>query len=119
MEDYLHIQMFDGITVIEIQCERLDLFRTPDLSREVETHFRNAGHTSTVFDLRSLSYIDSSGFGFMVAMRNLIHKNGGSVAIVATGENILHVISLMNIHLLFPIYASVDEAVKALMTNSR
>ncbi len=119
MEDYLHIQMFDGITVIEIQCERLDLFRTPDLSREVEAHFRNAGHTSTVFDLRSLNYIDSSGFGFMVAMRNLIHKNGGAVAIVATGENILHVISLMNIHLLFPIFASVDEAVKALMTNSR
>lgn len=109
--------MFDGVTVIEIQCERLDLFRTPDLSREVETHFKNAGFGSAVFDLRSLSYIDSSGFGFMVAMRNLIHKNGGSVAIVATGENILHVISLMNIHLLFPVYPSVDEAVKALMKD--
>ena len=116
-EEYLHIQMIDGITVLEIQSERLDLFRTPELSREVEIHLKNAGYSSTIFDLRSLSYIDSSGFGFMVSVRNLVHKTGGIVAIVATGENILHVIRLMNIQLLFPVFPTIEEAVEYIAKN--
>jgi anti-anti-sigma factor len=104
--------MIDGITILEIQSDRLDLFRTPDLSREVETHLINSGYTSVIFDLRSLTHIDSSGFGFMVSVRNIVHKHGGSAAIVVAGTVIPRIIELMNIQLLFPVFDTIEEAVE-------
>lgn len=117
MEDYFRIYTLQGITVVELHQDRLDLFRTPELSRQVEAHIKSAECKNVIFDLSALSHIDSSGFGFMVSVRNLIHRRGGNVVLVSDAENILHLIGIMNIQLLIPVCPTVDDAVKGLLSR--
>lgn len=114
MEEYFRIYTLNEIAVVEILGERLDLFRSPDLAHQVESYIKDSGCANVVFDLNKLSYIDSSGFGFMVSIRNLIRHKGGMAAIASDNPLILHVLKLMNIQVLFPVYATAEEAVKGL-----
>jgi len=99
------------ITVIGILAERLDLFRTPEISRRIEHVIRSRDFPDLVFDVNRISYLDSSGFGFMVAMRNLVGRHGGKAALACGNNDILRVIEVMNISRLFPVFPSVDDAV--------
>ena len=112
MEEYFRLYTIESITVVELHQDRLDLFRTPELSRQVEAHLKSADCKNVIFDLSELNHIDSSGFGFMVSVRNMIHRRGGNVVLVTGKESILHLISIMNIQLLIPVFQTIADAVQ-------
>lgn len=73
MLKYRLLQIQDTLTVAP-QGD-IVLFSYPDLERDIRTRVRRG--LEIVFDLRELSFIDSSGIGFLLRMKNLAESAEG------------------------------------------
>jgi anti-sigma B factor antagonist len=66
-----------------------------------------------VLDLTGLDFISSVGLGGIIAAHLRCSKQGGVVRLVRPQPEIEHVLAVTKLTSLFPIHASVDEAIAA------
>jgi anti-sigma B factor antagonist len=99
-------------TVLQVAGE-VDL-ATRDELRERLLALVAEGARHLVVDLSALEFIDSSGLGVLIRVRNVMQEQGGSLTLVANQERILkpfRVTGLADNY--FTIVASVEAAVSA------
>ncbi len=99
-------------TVLQVAGE-VDL-ATRDELRERLLALVAEGAQHLVVDLTALEFIDSSGLGVLIRVRNVMQEQGGSLTLVANQERILkpfRVTGLADNY--FTIVASVEAAVSA------
>jgi anti-sigma B factor antagonist len=89
---------------------------------DVEAELRGAidglieqGRVRLVLNLRDVAYIDSAGLGFLVSKYVSAHRRGGHMALVGVTPRVAHVLAITRLSQVFEVFASEDEAVRAVV----
>ncbi len=98
-------------TVVEVGGE-IDVYTAPQL-RERVVELVADGQVDLVLDLSGVEFLDSTGLGVLVGALNRVRAQDGSLALVLTQERILKIFEITGLRKVFPIFATVDEAVGA------
>jgi anti-sigma B factor antagonist len=97
-------------TVVHVTGE-IDVYTAPILREELATLI-DAHHTDLVVDLSDVSFMDSTGLGVLVGALKKIKTVGGDLRLVIDQEKVLKVFRITALTQVFPIYSTVDEALK-------
>lgn len=98
-------------TVIEVGGE-VDVYTAPKL-REQIIALVEAGHYHLVVDMERVEFLDSTGLGVLVGGLKRVRAHDGSLALVCTQERILKIFRITGLTKVFPIHASVADALTA------
>src|SRR5665647_396737 len=98
-------------TVVHVSGE-VDVYTAPMLREEL-TALIDAEHTNLVVDLAEVSFMDSTGLGVLVGALKKIRTLGGELRLVIDQEKVLKIFRITALTQVFPIYATLDEALKA------
>ncbi len=96
-------------TVLEIAGE-IDVYTAPKL-REQLVDLVNAGSYQLVVDLERVEFLDSTGLGVLVGGLKRVRAHDGSLSLVCTQERILKIFRITGLTKVFPIHASVEQAI--------
>jgi len=114
MRDYKHIKTCDQG---EIRIIRVIGDASERCQRELEGaifEMLKTGRNKAVIDLGQIEYLNSIMIGTMVMGLHKIKDTGGVLCLAALTGPTARVIATTNLDKVFPIYDSVDHAVKAL-----
>jgi len=106
------IRYQDNIPIIEGRGE-CDLITSRKLRKAVETLI-NAGHCTIAFDLRNITYIDSSGFRVLLEAKKKVAQRSGDIALVSMTAPVHRVFNLLRLGELIIRADTVEEAVEKL-----
>lgn len=96
----------DGWTVIAVAGE-VDLASAPDLQRSVEDALA-AGAQRLILDLRSVTFMDSTGLRVLLTTHQRLQESGGSLALVAAEGPVTRLMSLTGVDQRIPVAATVE-----------
>ena len=91
----VEVRYEDNIPIIEARGE-CDLITSRRL-KEVADSLVSTGHCRIVFDLRDMSYIDSSGFRVLLEAKNKVAEKGGNIALVSLTAPVERVFNLLRL----------------------
>ena len=94
--------------VIEVGGE-IDVYTAPRLRESIVTAV-DAGHTRLIIDVRKVDFLDSTGLGVLVGGLKRVRSHDGSLHLVCTQEKILKVFRITGLTKVFPIHASLGDA---------
>lgn len=100
----------EGCLVIEILLEKLDLFETPNVLADVETALQNHASPAVIIDLKNVNTIDSSGIGFLIAIRNNLAKQKVPLMVSCDSETVTQIFRLTKVNQLIQIFKTRQEA---------
>lgn len=112
MELEISKEEINGIAVLALKG-RLNVATTSELEAELKT-LLDAGKQKIVLDCRRLEYISSAGLRVMLAYAKSFKKISGQVALSALSANVKQVFEISGFTSIFPIYSSLDEALKSM-----
>ena len=98
-------------TVIAVGGE-IDVYTAPKL-REQIVQLVDEGHYHLVVDMEQVEFLDSTGLGVLVGGLKRVRAHDGSLRLVCTQERILKIFRITGLTKVFPVHASVAEAVAA------
>jgi anti-sigma B factor antagonist len=99
-----------GFVVVAAHGE-VDLDTAAGLDQAVRTALRSCPHL--VVDLTQVSFIDSSGLGVLVGARRMATALGGEVSLVHPPALVQRILAGTGLRQSFPVYSSLDEAMRA------
>ena len=97
-----------------IRCEGVVDSSTFTKLDETMTELFEAGFRAVVMDLSAVSYMSSSGIGVIVWSRREAEEHGGGMVLLNPSEQILKIISTLNIDKELPVVCSEEEGWRAL-----
>ena len=100
-----------GNTLIATLSGELDHRTAKKVKDTVEEVIRNKGVTNLIFDLSSLTFMDSSGIGVVVGRYKLIKSIGGKVAIVSTSSSVDRLLTMSGIKRIIDVFKTPDDAI--------
>lgn len=108
----VNIRYEENIPIVEAKGE-CDLVTSRKL-KEAADNLIAAGQHRIVFDLRDMSYIDSSGFRVLLDAKNRAAKEGGDIALVSLTAQVERVFNLLHLGELLVRTNTVEEAIEKL-----
>jgi anti-sigma B factor antagonist len=97
--------------VVEVGGE-IDVYTAPRL-REQLVDLVADGKYHLIVDMEKVDFLDSTGLGVLVGGLKRVRAHDGSLRLVCTQERILKIFRITGLTKVFPIHASVEEAVNA------
>lgn len=83
--------------------------------RSKTEEIKNAGYSKVLADFSQVSYIDSTGIGFLIGIYTSVLKNAeGRFALANLNRRVRDVLELTRLANVMPIYPSEDAAIAAL-----
>jgi anti-sigma B factor antagonist len=105
----------EGDRTIVVVGGEIDVYTAPKL-REKLIDLVSAGHYHLVVDMEAVEFLDSTGLGVLVGGLKRVRAHEGSLRLVCTQERILKIFRITGLTKVFPIHATVAEAVAATET---
>lgn len=99
----------DGAHVVTLRGE-LDIANAADLGAVLSEAVARNPHV--IADLSDLTFIDCASLGALVRARTRAREAGGDLVLAAAHGRVQRVLALPCLAGVFPVYASVDEAVR-------
>lgn len=106
----LDITQEGDVTVLALAGE-LDAFNLAATAKEIDALI-DGGETRLVFDLKKLSFINSSALGYLIKVRKKVQAAGGDVALVQPSNFFRKTLVTLGLDKLFSVYESVDDGVR-------
>jgi anti-sigma B factor antagonist len=103
----LNTRQVNDVTVIDVSG-RITLGEGTSAMREAVRDLIADGHRNILLNLAEASYIDSSGFGELVAGFTSLTKAGGTLKLVSLTERVKTLMRMTNLDKVFEVYE--DEA---------
>lgn len=97
-----------GVAVVA-PTGRLDLMTAPELKQRLSTEIA-AGNFRLLIDLGSISFVDSSGLGALIAGLKAARLKGGDLRIARPGDQAKSVLELTSLHRVLKPHESVETA---------
>lgn len=94
--------------VLEVKGE-LDLYNATELKTEATKVIDKMDGNSMVLDFDGVSYIDSSGLGVIIQIKNLLKEKGKTIAFLNIRESIIKVFKFMRFDKNLKIYSCEEE----------
>ena len=98
----------EGRTVVSVAGE-IDVYTAPRLREEI-TELVAAGTYDLVIDMSEVEFLDSTGLGVLVGGLKRVRAHDGSLRLVCTQERILKIFRITGLTKVFPIHASLGDA---------
>lgn len=98
-------------TVVEVVGE-IDVYTAPKL-REAFIDLVAQGSYQLVIDMEQVEFLDSTGLGVLVGGLKRVRAHDGTLRLVCSQERILKIFRVTGLTKVFPIHASLDEALAA------
>jgi anti-sigma B factor antagonist len=98
-------------TVVAVGGE-IDVYTAPKL-REHLIDLVSAGSYHLIIDMEKVDFLDSTGLGVLVGGLKRVRSHEGSLHLVCTQDRILKIFRITGLTKVFPIHATVDEALAA------
>ncbi|GII93327.1 STAS domain-containing protein [Sinosporangium siamense] len=102
-------RVIDGAVVVAVEGE-LDLYTAPVLRDEVRDAISQDG-PRLVFDLASLSFMDSSGLSVLIEAWRLATGDGGGVCLAAPQSPVARILHTTGLDRRIKVYPDVEAAV--------
>jgi anti-sigma B factor antagonist len=103
-------QVTGGVPVVAVTGE-IDVATAPTLAEHLAVH-EEAGADAVVVDLLGVSFLDSTALGVLVGSFKRLREAGGTLKLVIAEPRILKVFEITDLVRVFPIFATVDEALQ-------
>jgi anti-sigma B factor antagonist len=113
-EELYLLEENDGYVTLKIVRNRLDLFETPDILKNVEKFLKNNGYPNCLINLEQVQVLDSTGIGLFIAVNNMLKKNGSRMAITGITERVVEIFRITRMDSYFKCFKTVAEAGKFL-----
>jgi len=114
MVDIINYNDFNGHKVIEIDTEEFGLQHVSRVSKSNNVELQKLNYPNIIVDLNKITYIDTSGLGFIANIKRQLSKHGSDVVIVCKNDYILQLITLTKLDSLIKLVGDLDEAAKYL-----
>jgi anti-sigma B factor antagonist len=98
-------------TVVAVSGE-IDVYTAPKL-REHLIDLVAGGQYQLIVDLEAVDFLDSTGLGVLVGGLKRVRSHDGSLHLVCSQDRILKIFRITGLTKVFPIHASIDEALAA------
>jgi anti-sigma B factor antagonist len=95
--------------VVEVRGE-VDVHSAPQL-RDRLTKLIDSGETAIVVDLGWLAFIDSTGLGALVAVRNEALAKSATLRLACKSERVLKIFRITGLDNVFEIFPTVEQAI--------
>ena len=102
----------NGVTVLTL-AGRVTLGDESNQMRSAIKDLITQGKKRLVFDLGSLSYIDSAGLGTLVAAYTSARNSGADIKLANITQKLDELLNITKLVTVFSVYGSVDEATKS------
>lgn len=119
MDEHFTLRDAGDYEIIEIKKPKFDLFEVPMISKTIETHLAAKQYPSVIIDLTRTGHIDSTGFGFLISIKNGVEKHGNRLVVVCDVGAILHVIEILNMDRFLKVVSTIDEAEQYLVDREQ
>jgi anti-sigma B factor antagonist len=107
---WFQVEQMDGCAVVRAGGE-IDAHTVHTFHGIVTQAASLASHV--IIDLDHVTFVDSSGLGGLIAARNSARERGGSLSLVAPPPMVRRLLGATQLHDIFAIYDSLDEAINA------
>ena len=108
----LTIKENEDVTIVTVLESRLDASTAPEFKSEIDTIIKQ-GTQTMILDISSISFMDSSSLGSMVAILKSLGNSGKLVICGATGV-VLELFKLTRMDQVFNLASDLNEAKKEL-----
>lgn len=109
----LKIEKKDGILIVSFnKVNRFNALITEPVKKEIKSLF-NSPNTRLILNLEGISFVDSSGFGVFLSIMKTANNNYGFFKICNISEEVMELFKLLQLHNVFEIYNTVDDAMKS------
>lgn len=109
----LTTQNQDGVLVVKFNdTNRFNALISEPVKEELKSFF-STPNTKLVLNLEGIEFIDSTGFGVFLSVMKTANNNYGYFKIANISNEVMELFKLLQLHNVFEIYSSVDEAVKS------
>lgn len=103
----------DGILIVSFEkVNRFNALISEPVKEEVKALFTTP-NTRLILNLEGISFIDSSGFGVFLSIMKTANNNYGFFKISNISEDVMELFKLLQLHNIFEIYNTVDDAIKS------
>jgi len=104
----------DAVTALVEVAGEIDVATTPRLRSTLHDLADDEGVRFIVVDLDGVEFIDSSGLGVLIGCSRRLRSRGEGrgVKLVCSRANLLRVFEITGLDDVFPLYASVPDALK-------
>jgi anti-sigma B factor antagonist len=101
-----------GVTVVDI-AGRLVLGKESAALRDLVHNLMKDGHSKILFNLRDVTYIDSSGLGNLVGALTNVRRQGGELKLLNLNKDVHDLIQITRLYTVFDIIDGEAEAVRS------
>ncbi len=103
----------DGVVAVVVTGE-IDYRTSPQLREHLAEHI-TAGRRHLIVELSTVTFVDSTAIGVLVATAVKLEEAGGCLAVVCAEENerVLRIFEIAGVGSLIPPYSSREEAISA------
>jgi anti-sigma B factor antagonist len=106
------IDQKDGVTIFKLNEARLDSLNAGQLKAEFLI-LAQPDVEKLILDLSQVSYVDSAGLSALLLAERQQTAHGGDVRLVGVNENVKSLLRITQLDRIFPMYATVPEAIQA------
>lgn len=100
-----------GLIVVSLPEEHLDAGNARSFKQSI--HALLEQYDKVVFDMSSLSFVDSSGLGALISCLRAVSGRRGDFKLCGLTKPVRALFELMRMHRVFNIYNTQDDAVRA------
>jgi anti-sigma B factor antagonist len=102
----------EGDRTVVVVGGEIDVYTAPKL-REHLIDLVSGGSYNLIIDMENVDFLDSTGLGVLVGGLKRVRSHEGSLNLVCTQDRILKIFRITGLTKVFPIHATVDEALAA------
>lgn len=106
------IDQKDGVTIFKLNEPRLDSQNAGQLKAEFLI-LAQPDVEKLILDLSQVSYVDSAGLSALLLAERQQSAHGGDIRLVGVNENVKSLLRITQLDRIFPMYATVTEAIQA------
>lgn len=100
----------DGWLIATPEFQRLDALAARDFTARLVD--RCGGATRMVLDMTHVSFVDSRGLAALVSVFKVL-STGGILRLAKVGDQVEMLLTMTRLNALFPIFPTVEDAIKA------
>jgi anti-anti-sigma factor len=108
----------NNVMTIVLEDENLDAKDAADFKSKVKELIESSSVHNILLDMHKLHFIDSSGLGSFLSILRTVNNQGGDLKMTGMTKPIRAVFELVNMHKIFEIYNTSEEALRSFKKES-
>lgn len=113
MEKVLEKQVIEDISIFKfINVKRFNIILTDQVKNEIINCIKS-GCKKVIFDLEDITFIDSSGFGTLVAIYSYAKENQAKFKLCNISKEAMDLVIVTKLDHVFEIFTSLDQSIKS------